>query len=127
MTDSVAEQIRGCELKQGQTIWAHIAAMLLGGCGQFGAETEMSTDPEHSVCSVELIVLGAGQDAGAPQIGNPHDPAWKNPALRLTPTSIALVDHDAGQRYLFEATPQITTQLNLLNTLAPGADEGLSL
>lgn len=87
----------------------------------------MSTDLEHSVCSIELIVLGAGQDAGAPQIGNPQDPAWENPALRLTPTSIALVDHDAGQRYLFEATPRITSQLNLLDAMAPGAGDDLSL
>lgn len=127
MTDFVAEQTRRCELKQGRAISGYIAAMLLGGCGQFGAETEISNEPDHSVCSIELVVLGAGQDAGAPQIGNPQDPAWGNPSLRLSPTSIALVDHDAGQRYLFEATPRITPQLNLLDTLAPGAGDSLSV
>lgn len=114
-------------MKKGRTISGSIAAILVGGCGQFGAETEISIDPDRSVCSIELIVLGAGQDAGAPQIGNPQDPAWEDPSLRLTPTSIALVDHDAGQRYLFEATPQITSQLNLLDKLAPSSGDSLSV
>lgn len=127
MIDFGAEQMKRCELKQGRTISGSIIAMLLGGCGQFGAETEISIHPDRSVCSIELIVLGAGQDAGAPQIGNPQDPAWEDPSLKLTPTSVAIVDHDAGQRYLFEATPRITAQLNLLDKLAPGAGDSLSV
>lgn len=72
-------------------------------------------DAAADTCAVEVIVLGAGQDAGAPQIGNPDDPAWQDPSLRLTASSIALVDHSGGHRYLFDATPDITDQLNLLD------------
>jgi pyrroloquinoline quinone biosynthesis protein B len=65
-------------------------------------------------CAVEIAVLGAGQDAGAPQIGNAQD---KGP--RLLPSSLGVVDHEAGQRYLFDATPAITEQLRALDRIAP--------
>lgn len=44
-------------------------------------------------CEVELIVLGTGQDVGAPQIGYHDDAAWSDDSLALWPTSIAVVDH----------------------------------
>ncbi|MFN3213398.1 MAG: MBL fold metallo-hydrolase [Henriciella sp.] len=114
-------------MKPSKAISGGISATLLAGCAQYGAGAEATAAPEQTECAIELIVLGAGQDAGAPQIGNPHDPAWADPALRLTPTSIALVDHAVGRRYLFDATPQITQQMNLLDTLAPGSGDKLSL
>lgn len=78
---------------------------------------ETETGPES--CRVELLVLGAGQDAGAPQIGNPNDPAWSNPSLRLSPASLALIDHRASKRFLFEATPDLTDQLQHVDAYAP--------
>ena len=72
-------------------------------------------------CPIELVVLGAGQDAGAPQIANNDDPAWVDPGKRLLATSIAIVDHERSQRYLFEATPDIREQLHLLDEIAPPA------
>ncbi|MEE4207020.1 MAG: MBL fold metallo-hydrolase [Erythrobacter sp.] len=73
-------------------------------------------------CPRELVVLGTGQDAGAPQIGNAHD---KGP--RLLPTSLALVDREAGARYLFDATPAITEQIALLDDIERPAGEGLGI
>ena len=70
-------------------------------------------------CKQELIVLGIGQDAGAPQIGNPDDPAWRDPSKALWASSIALVDHENAKRYLFDATPNIKEQMNLLHKFAP--------
>lgn len=78
-------------------------------------------------CQIELAVLGAGQDAGAPQIANPDDPAWQDSSLRLFATSIALIDWTSGDRYLFEATPHITDQIQLLDEIAPGPNLGLGL
>lgn len=66
------------------------------------------------VCERELVVLGAGQDAGAPQIGNADDDG-----PRLLPSSLALIDRKHGKRYLFDATPAITEQLALLDTIDP--------
>ena len=70
-------------------------------------------------CPVELVVLGVGQDAGAPQIGNPDDPAWKDASKRLWATSLALIDHKNGKRYLFEATPDIREQIQYLDEHFP--------
>lgn len=78
-------------------------------------------------CAVEFIILGVGQDAGAPQIANPDDPAWDDPSLRMFASSAALIDHKAGKRYLFEATPFITDQLQVLDELAPSPQTGVGL
>jgi pyrroloquinoline quinone biosynthesis protein B len=86
----------------------------------------LSAQPAPS-CEIEFVILGAGQDAGAPQIANPDDPAWDNPALRLFATSAALIDHANGERHLFEATPFITDQLQLLDEMAPSDAPGLGL
>ena len=66
-------------------------------------------------CTVELLVLGTAQDAGAPQIGNHNDPAWHDHSQKRLATALALVDHELEQRYLFEATPDIREQLYRLD------------
>lgn len=70
-------------------------------------------------CEVELVVLGVAQDGGAPQMGNSADPAWADPSLRRLATSIAVVNRAGGQRYLFEATPDIREQLYRLDQFMP--------
>lgn len=72
-------------------------------------------------CDYELVVLGAGQDAGAPQIGNADDDG-----PRLLPSSLGLIDRVAGRRYLFDATPAITEQLAMLDGIEPPR-EGLGV
>lgn len=68
----------------------------------------------QQLCQRELVVMGAGQDAGAPQIGNPDD---NGPPL--LPSSIALIDRTDGKRYLFDVSPAITEQLALLDAIEP--------
>ncbi len=68
-------------------------------------------------CQLELVVLGAGQDAGAPQIGNAGDTG-----PRLLPSSLALIDRTGSKRYLFDATPAITEQLAMLDAIEPPKD-----
>ncbi|MDJ0643952.1 MAG: MBL fold metallo-hydrolase [Erythrobacter sp.] len=80
-----------------------------------GAAALAASDP--GVCQRELVVLGAGQDAGAPQIGNADDTG-----PRLLPSSLALIDRENGQRFLFDATPAITEQLATLDKLEPPRD-----
>lgn len=65
-------------------------------------------------CSRELVVLGAGQDAGAPQIGNASDTG-----PRLLPSSLALIDRVGGKRYLFDATPAMSEQMAMLDAIEP--------
>lgn len=70
-------------------------------------------------CSVELVVLGAGQDAGAPQIGSHEDAAWQDIDKRLRATSLGLIDHRTGEHFLFEATPDVRDQLYDLDQFSP--------
>ncbi|MEM9704917.1 MAG: hypothetical protein AAF850_02440, partial [Pseudomonadota bacterium] len=68
-------------------------------------------------CTVELLVLGVAQDGGKPQLGNPNDPAWSNPTLKRYATSVALLDKRSTpvKRWLFDATPDIREQMQLLS------------
>jgi len=89
--------------------------------------TQPAVAPDPA-CAVSLMVLGAGQDGGKPQIGNPDDPAWSDTSLTRLATSLALID-DRGQsrqRYLFEATPDVKLQLQRLDTVFPARDDYLS-
>lgn len=64
-----------------------------------------------------FVVLGVGQDAGVPQMGCDSPfcrKAWKDNSLRQTVASIALVDPDTGERWIFDATPDLPEQLELL-------------
>jgi pyrroloquinoline quinone biosynthesis protein B len=78
-------------------------------------------------CTVELVVLGVAQDGGAPQMGNAEDPAWDDPSLRRLATSIAVIDRASGERWLFEATPDMREQMQRLDAIMPVAEApGLS-
>ena len=70
-------------------------------------------------CNIEFIILGTAQDAGAPQIGNSDDTGWRDVSLKGHAASAALVDHQSGARYLFEATPDMREQLYTLDDIAP--------
>lgn len=74
---------------------------------------------------VYLQVLGIAQDAGYPQ-ANCYQPhcmrAWENPELRRLTSSIAVVDTEAMNKYLFDATPDIREQLYQLNKAAPDSE-----
>ncbi len=74
-----------------------------------------NADNQH--CAVEFVILGIGQDGGAPQIDRHNDPAWQDNNLRLYAASGALVDHRDGSRYLFEATPDMREQLYTLEAV----------
>lgn len=89
-------------------------ALLTGACA-----TPRVT-PSPAQCEVDLMVLGVGQDAGAPQLGRDNDPAWADPRLRLTATSLGLRDARSGRRWLFEATPDIREQLHAFTTFDSG-------
>lgn len=69
---------------------------------------------------VKLIVLGTAQDAGSPQINCKKDccqPLWESGESE-TVVALGLIDAKNQQHYLFEATPNITQQLQDLNSFA---------
>ncbi|MBL4631983.1 MAG: MBL fold metallo-hydrolase [Paraglaciecola sp.] len=98
-------------------------ALIISAC------TNVAVIKEHPslTCEVEFIILGIGQDGGAPQIGKPDDPAWANSSLKLWAASGALVDHRHASRYLFEATPDLREQMNLLDSMSDGGNAPLGL
>lgn len=76
-----------------------------------------------------IVVLGIGQDAGVPQMGcdSPFcQKAWKNPKLRQMVSSIALVDPKTKERWIFDATPDLPEQFQLLKTITGDYSNNLS-
>ena len=64
-----------------------------------------------------VLVLGTAQDAGAPQMGcmSPFcKKAFKDRRLKKLVSSLALVDPDSGKRWIFDATPDLPEQFQLL-------------
>lgn len=72
---------------------------------------------KSTLTQTSLVVLGTVQDAGSPQIGCTKD-CCKNlftkPDATRKVVSLGIVDHAHKSSYLFEATPDITSQLRLL-------------
>ena len=67
-----------------------------------------------------VVVLGVGQDAGVPQMSCDTPfcrSAWKTSSLRQMVSSIALVDPDSGKRWIFDATPDLPEQFELLRNI----------
>ena len=96
--------------------WALLAISLgfMGACS--GALQE---GVAKKSCDVQFMILGTSQDAGTPQIGHSEDSAWGNDSEKRLATSAALVDQRNGDRYLFEATPDIREQLKDLDKAFP--------
>jgi len=64
-----------------------------------------------------VVILGVGQDAGVPQMGCDSPfcrEAWGNPKLRQMVSSLALVDPETKSRWIFDATPDLPEQLEVL-------------
>jgi pyrroloquinoline quinone biosynthesis protein B len=64
-----------------------------------------------------IVVLGIAQDAGYPQTGCDKECCaayWKGKEKKKHVTSLALFDTQARQYFLFEATPDITEQLQMV-------------
>lgn len=69
-----------------------------------------------------LVILGNIQDAGSPHIGCTKDCCsnlWENPDVTRKVTSIAIVDPKKEKTWLFEATPDMPSQLHYLSKIAP--------
>lgn len=66
-----------------------------------------------------IHVLGTAQDGGYPQIGCNDvccSLAWKDPDLKKYPSSLAVVDESQSKYWIFDITPEVKSQLHLLNS-----------
>lgn len=88
-----------------------------------GQEASLHTSAEASdTLSVELIILGNVQDGGAPHMGcfkSCCAPLYTQPNKTLKVVSLGVLDAREEKTYLFEATPDIATQMAFLRTAAP--------
>jgi pyrroloquinoline quinone biosynthesis protein B len=69
-----------------------------------------------------LIVLGIAQDGGFPQAGCRREccrRAWQDRSRRRSVASLALVDPESSERWLFDATPDFREQIHRLDAAAP--------
>jgi pyrroloquinoline quinone biosynthesis protein B len=69
---------------------------------------------------VEAIVLGVAQDGGVPHLGcqqNLCRRARRDPSQRRLVASLGLIDGEAGQRFIVDATPDFPSQVERLGGL----------
>lgn len=75
---------------------------------------------------VELIILGTLQDGGLPHIGCKKSCCkeyFQNPNPNHKVVSLGIVDHQNNTKYIFEASPDFTDQIEYLNTQHSNPDE----
>jgi len=85
--------------------------------------SEASTQPDYQSLdqSIYLTVLGNVQDAGSPHMGCKKDccaSLFGNPDPMRKVVSLGLIDNVYNNKYLFEATPDVIHQVNLLHDMS---------
>lgn len=76
-------------------------------------DSNKNIHPQKS--GIELVVLGIAQDAGFPQAGCQKENCslyWAGKEEKRHATSLGLIDHDTGEYWIFEATPDFKYQLH---------------
>src|SRR6188474_2432281 len=77
-----------------------------------------------------IVVLGIAQDAGYPQIGCDKDCCKKYRDKKITKqkvSSLALFDPATGQKWIFDATPDLTEQIHEADKFQKGNLSGIFL
>nr|WP_298999737.1 MBL fold metallo-hydrolase [uncultured Allomuricauda sp.] len=92
---------------------------ILTGCHNAHKTKEVvSSTPIYTSKGITLHVLGTIQDGGSPHIGCKRaccQLLFENPDKTRKVVSLGVIDHDNNKTYLFEATPDISSQLRLLS------------
>ena len=91
-------------------------AAIVTALGQ-NSGSEKSNQQRATKHSIYLIILGTVQDAGSPHMACNKEccaALFENQDTDRKVVSLGIVDENAQQTYLFEATPDITEQLKIL-------------
>ncbi len=81
--------------------------------------------PSSPLPAQSIVVLGIAQDAGYPQINCQRAccrQAWKNPQKRRLVSCLGLIDQNQGQSWIFDATPDLKQQIQILQKLGGKAN-----
>ncbi len=98
--------------------------LTIGSCNEIPKQIVREQDLSKNVSGITLVVLGTVQDAGSPHIACKKSccaPLFSHPDTSRKVVSLGLVDHESHKTYLFEASPDITEQVNELIASAPWA------
>jgi len=79
-----------------------------------GCTTKYKTNDKTNQAKQYITILGTAQDGGFPHIGCQKkccDDFYKGVSPKQKVVSLGLIDREAQQKFLFEATPDISTQL----------------
>ena len=72
--------------------------------------------------AIYIVVLGTVQDGGSPHAACQKkccDSLFENPDPSRKVVSLGLIDQKSNKKYLFEATPDLTSQMKVLKNLNP--------
>lgn len=106
------------------TFLALILASCMGKSPQ--SEQETRTNPVDIKSDVSLYILGTVQDGGSPHIGCKKSCCanlFDNPDNNRKVVSLGVVDHENNRSYLFEATPDMSTQMKFLKKYSKKEEE----
>lgn len=82
------------------------------------SQIEEAVIQASAITETSLVILGTAQDAGAPQIGCAKEccaKKFQNPNLQEKVVSLGLIIPEVKGTYLFEATPNIASQIQMLS------------
>jgi len=97
-----------------------ICILLFIGCSAEKSNTKGSEKINSSAIqsNVSLVVLGTAQDGGSPHIGCKKEccvKLWTQPDKTRKVVSLGVIDNENEKRYIFEASPNLTSQIADLN------------
>ena len=100
-----------------------LVILLLVGCkGDVKNKQESTKTNSPKIQSgVSLVVLGTAQDGGSPHIGCKKEcckELWNKPDKTRKVVSLGIVDYENDKRFIFEASPDFTSQAANLNEWA---------
>lgn len=94
---------------------------ILISCNDGAEKNVIKESTPQIINGVSLVILGTVQDAGSPHIACKKsccETLFENPDSSRKVVSLGVIDSKAQKTFLFEATPDITEQLNLLKNTA---------
>lgn len=108
-----------------------ILVLNLSCLGKIDSKKEVTENPvaRKTVNGTALVILGTVQDAGSPQIGCTKDcckDLFNNPDQKRKVISLGLIDAENQKTYLFEATPDISTQMKMLTQYETGSTKKIA-
>ncbi|WP_233265928.1 MBL fold metallo-hydrolase [Formosa sp. L2A11] len=102
--------------------------LLIFSCsGKKSSDKEQKTDTY--INSTSIVILGTVQDAGSPQLACTKaccEGLFENPDISRKVSSLGLIDSQNDKTYLFDATPDMVSQMKWLTKSEPNSKKELA-